>query len=303
MSDDGRYGLTLILMIGSVFSPYYRKAIRNGVGNPLRHSAVNLALYDMERPFGSWLGPVLKRRHGDLWALTEGGRLVRDRKNLHIGDSNAHWNGTELSIVIREKTAPFESPLSGEMVITPSGVAGETHILDGHGKHRWSPIAPFGRIDVRFREPNLRFSGVAYLDHNAGDEPLSKGFKSWTWSRFSSDQKTIVSYDVQREDGSHDHIARAFHSNGLRDSLANTGALKQLNGTSWRMNRNIRTIQGARVELGRTLEDTPFYARSHLTGTLDDRPASGVHEVVDTARFESLIVQNMLPYRMRRVAA
>ena len=69
MSDDGRFGLTLILMIGSVFSPFYRKAIAEGRGDPARHAAVNLALYNLSRPGGSWLGPALGRRSGDLWAL------------------------------------------------------------------------------------------------------------------------------------------------------------------------------------------------------------------------------------------
>jgi carotenoid 1,2-hydratase len=69
------------------------------------------------------------------------------------------------------------------------------------------------------------------------------------------------------------------------------------------MDRAVRTVGHATAALGRTLEDTPFYARSHVVGTVDGRPASGVHEVVDMARFESPVVQRMLPYRMRRLGA
>jgi carotenoid 1,2-hydratase len=62
LSDDGQHGLTVIGLIGSVFSPYYARARRRGVGDPLNHCAVNAVLY----------GPRAKR-----WAMTE-----RDRSAL-----------------------------------------------------------------------------------------------------------------------------------------------------------------------------------------------------------------------------
>jgi carotenoid 1,2-hydratase len=166
----------------------------------------------------------------------------------------------------------------------------------------WSPIAPFGRVKARFHRPEVQFSGTAYLDHNAGDEPLSKGFSRWTWSRLSSDEKTVVVYDVTRADGTEHHIGRAFHAGGGRETRAGGAATLELGRTGWRIARRIRAVGAAAVGLGRTLEDTPFYARSHLTGTLDGRPANGVHEVVDLSRFESPLVQALLPYRMHRSA-
>lgn len=303
MSDDGRYGLTLILMIGSVFSPHYRKATLQGRGDPARHSAVNLALYDMSSPGGSWLGPALGQRSGDRWVLTEGGLLTRDRSTLSIGRSRASWDGSALRVDLCEVTSPFSSPIEGELMVYPNDVADEVHTLDSNGRHVWSPIAPFGRIEARFRWPNLRFSGHAYLDHNAGAEPLASGFQSWTWSRFTSDRKTTVVYDATRTDGSGQRIARSFHADGRRETCRGQGTTVSLAKTSWQMDRSIRTMDGAAVGLGRTLEDTPFYARSQLTGSIDGRPAEGVHEVVDMRRFESRIVQGMLPYRMRRLSS
>ena len=303
MSDDGRLGLTLILMIGSVFSPYYRRATLSGRGDPARHSAVNIALYDIENPGGSWLGPALGQRSGDRWALTEGGMLTRDRTTLSIGRSRASWDGSALRVDLREVTAPFASPLEGELTVYPENLSSETHTLDARGRHTWSPIAPFGRIEARFSRPDLRFSGLAYLDHNAGDEPLASGFSSWTWSRFTSDRRTTVVYDVARRDGSSHRIARAFHADGTRETCPGDGDTVRLARTRWQMERSIRTVDRADVKLGRTLEDTPFYARSQLVGTIDGQPASGVHEVVDMMRFESRLVQGMLPYRMRRLPA
>ena len=301
MSDDGRCGLTLILMIGSVFSPHYRRATLAGRGDPARHSAVNLALYDLASPGGSWLGPVLGRRDGDRWVLTEGGLLTRDRSTLSIGRSRASWDGSRLQVHLDEVTSPFRSPVEGELTVYPDGVADEVHTLDSNGRHVWSPIAPFGRVEARFRRPDLSFSGHAYLDHNAGAEPLGRGFRSWTWSRFTSDRRTTVVYDVKRLDGGAHRIARAFHAGGGRETCPGEGTTVRLAKTSWQMERSVRAISGAGVALGRTLEDTPFYARSQLTGTIDGRPATGVHEVVDMRRFESPVVQAMLPYRMRRL--
>lgn len=303
ISDDGRHGLTLILMVGSVFSPHYKRAIDRGRGDPSRHAAVNLALYNLEKPGGSWLGPALGRRSGDLWVLTEGGRLARDRASLAIGRTSADWTGDALRVRLCEETAPFASPIEGELIVHPSAVADEVHTLDANGKHVWSPIAPFGRVEVRLREPGLSWSGPAYLDHNAGDEPLARGFEGWTWSRVTSEQKTTVVYDVARRGGGAHRIARAFHATGARETCEGPISQVPLARTRWQIDRAVRTVGHATAALGRTLEDTPFYARSHVTGTLDGRPASGVHEVVDMARFESPIVQRMLPYRMRRLDA
>ena len=290
-------------MVGSVFSPYYKRAIDAGRGDPARHAAVNLALYNLEKGGGSWLGPALGRRSNDLWVLTEGGRLARDRSSLAIGASSAVWTGDELRVSLREKTAPLPSPIEGELVVRPSGVADEVHTLDAKGRHVWSPIAPFGRIEVRLREPGLSWSGPAYLDHNAGEEPLARGFSGWTWSRVTSDRKTTVVYDVARSDGGAHTIARAFHADGSRETCEGAIEKVPLPTTMWRIDRAVRTVGRADASLGRTLEDTPFYARSHVLGSLDGRPASGVHEVVDMARFESMVVQRMLPYRMRRLGA
>jgi carotenoid 1,2-hydratase len=300
VSDDGRLGLTLILMIGSVFSPHYRRAVAQGRGDPERHAAVNLALYNLAKPGGSWLGPVLGKRSGDLWVLTEGGKLLRDAATMTIGSTKTSWDGAALRVQLREVTAPFASPIEGELVVRPAGVAGEMHALDAEGKHVWSPIAPFGRIEVKLSEPSLSWRGDAYLDHNAGDEPLARGFSGWTWSRVTSRDKTVVVYDAVRKDGSEHRIARAFHAGGGRESLSGEMSAARLGKTGWQIERSIRTAGATRLSLGRTLEDTPFYARSHLVGTLDGLPASGVHEVVDLRRFESSVVQHMLPYRMRR---
>ena len=69
ISDDARYGLTIIGFIGSVFSPYYKSS---GRGLPLDHSCLNVALYG-----GS----------GARWVMTERGQADtrQARDSLSIG--------------------------------------------------------------------------------------------------------------------------------------------------------------------------------------------------------------------------
>ena len=59
LSDDGQYGITIIALIGSVFSPYYAWARRRGPADPEQFCALNVALYGKDRR---------------AWAMTERGR-------------------------------------------------------------------------------------------------------------------------------------------------------------------------------------------------------------------------------------
>jgi carotenoid 1,2-hydratase len=72
--------------------------------------------------------------------------------------------------------------------------------------------------------------------------------------------------------------------------------------TLWRIARGTRAEQphGARVQ--RTLEDTPFYARSVLSAHLLGTPVTAVHESLSLDRFRSPWVQALLPFRMPRRA-
>jgi carotenoid 1,2-hydratase len=50
----------------------------------------------------------------------------------------------------------------------------------------------------------------------------------------------------------------------------------------------------------KTLEDTPFYARSIVTSRVGGRPLTAMHESLSLDRFVSPAVQFMLPFRMPR---
>ena len=128
LSDDGRFGLTIIAFVGSVFSPYYAWS---GRADPLNHCAINVALY----------GP------GHRWAMTERGRgaVTRDARRLGIGPSALSWDGRGLTIDVNEIAVPFPARLRGTVRVEPTCLNDEVFTLDAAGGHIWRPIAPSAR--------------------------------------------------------------------------------------------------------------------------------------------------------------
>lgn len=291
MSDDGRAALTLIAMLGNVFSPFYFDARKRGHNhaNPLAFPAMNVALY---------------APRGGAWVLTERGdrSIARSADALAIGPSAMRWEGSSLVVDLDERTSPIARRLAGRIRVWPGESAGDTVQLDAAGRHRWSPISAIARAEVDLRSPAISFHGDAYLDSNHGDEPLEDGFTRWTWSRVASRGGAAITYDVDRRDGSRLLVTRAFEPGGRAESGFSVEAV-DVAPTRWRMRRVVHADRGVAPRVERTLEDTPFYARSLVRTTLAGRSAIGTHEALSLDRFRTPWVQFMLPYRMRREAA
>ncbi|WP_438018136.1 carotenoid 1,2-hydratase [Sorangium sp. So ce315] len=292
MSDDRRCAITIIALLGSVFSPFYARARARGAADPLMHCSMNVALY----------GP-----RADRWALTERPRdaVFRSPRSLAIGPSQMEWSGGELRVDFDEITAPLPTRLRGTVRLRSDAPAPGARgaragvALDRHGRHWWAPIAPIARAEVELTHPSLRFTGSAYLDTNAGDEPLDRAFESWTWSRALGADGVALTYDVRRRDGTRLLVGRAFDADGSARELPPLTP-RPLGGTRWGVERTIAADLGSSPRLLRTYEDTPFYARSLAAATFAGRPATVVHEALSLDRFVSPWVQFLLPFRMRR---
>jgi carotenoid 1,2-hydratase len=72
--------------------------------------------------------------------------------------------------------------------------------------------------------------------------------------------------------------------------------------SKWRIARATRSDDG-QPRLLRTLEDTPFYARSVVAHRLCGSDLHSVHESLDLDRFRAPLVQAMLPFRMPRTTS
>ncbi len=284
MSDDRQHGLTVIAFIGSVFSPYYAFARRRGRGDPERFVALNAALY----------GPDGKR-----WAMTERGRsaLERDRASLRIGPSALSLDGDDLVIRIDETAVPIPRALRGEVRIRPSALTGRHFDLDAQGRHRWMPIAPRCRLEVRMETPALRWRGDGYLDRNQGAAPLEDDFSYWDWSRAVLGDSTVILYDTLRRDGSAGSIALDVDLRGRLTEFT-PPARRSLPNNRWRVPRGTQAEGGTNVL--ETLEDTPFYSRSIIETYVHGKPTIAMHESLSLDRFRQGWVQALLPFRMPR---
>jgi carotenoid 1,2-hydratase len=284
VSDDGVHGLTLIAFLGSVFSPYYKWARRRGPTEPLRHCAMNVAIY----------GP------GGRWAMTErsSAAVHRDANVLSIGPSSLSWDAHGLTVDIAEIAAPWPRRILGQVRLFPAAVETTRLSLDSQRRHRWRPIAPCARVEVALNTPGLAWSGSAYFDTNDGDRPLESDFVSWDWSRATVPGGTAIFYDVVRPDGALSHALRYDQAGGATEiASVPTAALPR---TAWCLPRHVHCDAGQSPRVDRTFEDTPFYSRSTVTTHVVGNRTAAVHESLSLTRFRSPWVQAMLPFRMPR---
>ena len=288
ISDDGQHALSIIAFVGSVFSPYYAWARRQGEADPGNHCSINVALYG---------------KAGKRWTMTERSRasVQRSADRLVIGPSQLHWDGECLTIDIDEVCMPIPRRVRGRVRVHPQGLCRFVAALDDGGLHRWGPIAPCARVEAEFDSPGMSWSGHGYLDSNEGDEPIDRPFTEWDWSRAPlKDGSTGVIYDVRQKHGGDRVIAVRFQPSGEFEHFA-PPERQPLPQTAWRIGRTMRTDETQRATVTQTLEDTPFYVRSVVASSLLGEPVVSVHETLNVPRLVSTAVQLMLPWRMPRV--
>lgn len=246
---------------------------------------------------------ALYRPGGDRWALTERGRgaLLRSQDGLSIGDSSIAWEGEALIARFSERCSPFGQPLSGQLRLYPERWDGRPIALGGDDAHHWWPIAPLARAEVELDQPALAFNGQAYLDANHGREPLEAGFLRWSWARLSAGDRAMIVYDAHTRGGARRTLVRRYDPSGLQELSPALLRPKQLGLSGWRLPQELLVDPSTEVQVERTLEDTPFYARTSLQATVGGVRGSGVQETLSLDRFEKRWVQALLGFRTRRV--
>ena len=267
-----------------MFSPYYAFARRHAPADPLNHCAINVALY---------------RKHGKRWAMTERprGAIGRTTNSFDVGPSCLAWDGKSLTIRLDEIAVPIPGRIRGTVRVVPTAITQQAFTLNETGNHRWWPIAPCTRVQVALDQPHLRWQGDGYLDMNRGDAPLEWGFTEWQWARGATRDGAIVLYNAQRRDGSRIDLAMTCDPQG-RIQVFDPPPVAELRQTRWRIGRSVRSEEAA--HLVRTLEDTPFYARSLVAAKLLGEHVMLMHESLSLDRFNMPVVQAMLPFRMPR---
>jgi carotenoid 1,2-hydratase len=230
--------------------------------------------------------------------MTERSRaaLERDARMLRIGPSHIRQDGTETVFDVDEICTPLPRRIRGHVRVRPELPAGQRFSLDPTGRHGWQALAPRARIEVDLQRPELRWSGWGYLDTNDGEVPLERDFHSWEWARAATPTGASVVYDVRLRDGTRGSLAHRFGPEGT--SACDPPPAFSAPATSlWRIPRPARGEGQATI---RTIEDTPFYARSTLQAVWDGHRVDAMHESLRLDRFTTPIVQAMLPFRMPR---
>lgn len=279
-------------MLGSVFSTYYAKSRALGQLDPLNHCALNVALYGE----GS--------KH---WALTDRGRnsVKRSADHLQIGSSQLHWQDDILVIDIDETTAPFPAPfpshIRGQVRVHPQAFAKRCFSLDSNKRHTWCPLAPCAKVEVELESPDLRWHGPGYMDSNWGDEPIEQGFKRWDWSRAELRDGTAILYDITQRNGEDLKLALKFTPEEGLAELTPPPSNRLPSGPIWRAARRMQADDGYQPMVAKTLEDTPFYARSMVKSHLFGEPVTAMHESLDLDRYSRKWVRTLMPFRMPRV--
>ncbi len=286
LSDNGQHALTIIALLGTVFSPYYARARRRGPADPLEYCALNVALYGAA---------------GRRWSMTErdAAAVRRSPARLEIGPSSLTWDGARLCYDIDELTAPWPRRLRGRVTVEPFALGVARYALDAAALHHWQPIAPRARLRVEFRSPRVGWEGDAYLDCNEGQRPLGADFARWTWCRATAGATTTVFYDVETRAGAARGLALEFDAAAVARPI-DAPPMAALPRTLWGIRRATRCDPATRPAVLETLEDGPFYARSLLAKTLHGRTVRAVHESLSLDRFDSRWVQLLLPVRMPR---
>ncbi|MEM7781033.1 MAG: hydroxyneurosporene dehydrogenase [Pseudomonadota bacterium] len=254
------------------------------------HCSLNVAMYGPQR---RWV--MHERPRGDV---------TRGAHDLTIGASSVIWDGDALTIEIEERDTRLFNPIhrrvAGRVKVYPEALNRASFALDPAQNHIWHCMAPRARIEVEMKEPGLSWSGMGYFDHNRGREPLEKGFNTWHWSRAHMKRGAVVCYEGERGDGSVFASAIRFDAEAVPMEV-DLPPMAPLPKSSWRIERSTRSEIG-KAKVRRTWEDTPFYARSELATKLYGEEVVAVQESLDMRRFDSGVVQFMLPFRMPRRA-
>jgi carotenoid 1,2-hydratase len=290
LSEDGETGIVLIALVGNPFSPFFARARRAGAAppDPLRYTAMNAVLY---------------RGRRKLWTFTERELVApRTAAELRVGPNEWRWEGGALTVRFDERSPLLGAGLRGTARLEPARAFDHAVALDAAGRHGWWPVAPRARIEVELEAPRLRLRGRAYHDMNAGRAPLEDGFRSWQWCHAALGGFTEVHYDVVEADGRVCERGWRFSDDGAVAAAA-PGAPRPLGRSRWGIARSVRLAAGDHLRRRRTLESSPFYARTLLAGELGGERAAVIHESLDLTRFRRASVRALFYLRMRREAA
>lgn len=281
-SYDGQHHLVVIAFVGSVFSPFYKRAADRGPADPMNYCAINVALYS--------------KRHA-RWVMTEcrPDQIERAATQFRVSGTTLNVENDTLTIDVDELAAPIPQRVRGRVTVQLNTRTGGEFALDSRNRHHWWPVSPAASVEVSFNQPQLKWSGHGYVDSNRGSEPLHEGFDDWHWSRTHLGDRTQLTYRSTDRTGTTSALGLSIDASGKLTEADLPDASKLPSSPIWRAPRSSFLSGDNRVI--QTLEDTPFYARSIIANDQDG--AHTMHESLSLKRFRAAWVTTLIPFRMR----
>ena len=230
--------------------------------------------------------------------MTERGQQALTQRSdaLTIGPSQIRATESGLTITVEERTSPWGQRVSGEINVRFNRASKECFQLDQEGHHWWWPLAPIANIEVTMDRPALSWRGPGYVDSNLGNAPVEHGFNAWNWCRgHSSDGDCEIHYDVQLRGGGEKQVSLRIDRDSSIQRTPSPPLQHLPKAPIWRVARPAR-LPISTQPVAKTLEDTPFYTRSRLSGP----EGQFMHESLDVTRLCRTWVQLLLPFRMPR---
>ena len=106
-SENGTHAFSLIIFVGSVFSPYYSLAKTRDLesADPENFCSFNLALYNQDKK---------------IWTMTEFSKKHINRKNdcFEVANSKIEWKNNRIEIEIDEIATPFPKRINGKITVS-----------------------------------------------------------------------------------------------------------------------------------------------------------------------------------------
>jgi carotenoid 1,2-hydratase len=276
----GEYSAVFIFMVGSLFSPRYSVAARQG-GVPWEHAAVNFALYHR--------GVRLS------WVLSEYPALrLESPWRLRIGRSTLAYEGHRVRMEVDERTAPWGRPVRANLTLEPLTPLGTEVQLVPDLPHWWQPMAPRAHARLELVTEGQVLEGLGYHDTNHGGEQLGARLPGWRWARTHGGRETVVDYVLP---GGVTPVRVKAGEQGVQCEREAEGlAVPRMGRTGWGLQVPRQLHAGAlMVGEARLLESSPFYARVEAR----QRGMDTLGEVADFRRFHSPYVRWMAHFRTR----
>ena len=175
--------------------------------------------------------------HDGAWPLADRplGHAHRDRPQQPgvVGPSADHRHR-------RMDVSRCRRRMRGTVTVDLGTMFDDVHALDAHGRHAGGRSRPVRERPCISTSPRCRWRGRAYVDMNAGTEPLEAGFRNWTLVAGGCRRRRRASSTTSSSATAHGVAWRSTIGRTDRSGTSIADPVQGLPRTGWRVSRSTR---------------------------------------------------------------